>query len=85
MKELWRCLLPALGCDEKNAKRLRKAVQPAEYLALAQQIFDWYEQKHKRAVGKMRSNILLRAVGKMRSNILLRKERYLDSPNDKRG
>ena len=49
MKELWRCLLPALGCDEKTAKRLRKAVQPAEYLALAQQIFDWYEQKQRAA------------------------------------
>lgn len=40
MKEIWRCMLPALGCGEKTAKRLLKTTDPAEYLALAQQVLD---------------------------------------------
>lgn len=42
MKELWRCMLPVLGCDEKTAKGLKKASQPADYLVRVQAIFDWY-------------------------------------------
>ncbi len=45
MKEIWRCMLPFLGCDEKTAKKLRKATQPSDYLAQTEQIFDWYGQK----------------------------------------
>lgn len=41
MKDIWRCMLPRLGCDEKIAKQLVKTVRPAEYLALTGQIFDW--------------------------------------------
>lgn len=45
MKEIWRCMLPFLGCDEKTAKKLRKATQPSDYLAQTEQIFHWYGQK----------------------------------------